>query len=105
MLKLLYATFGSEEEAITIAKILLAEKLIACANVFGDSTSIYSWEGDVKQQQEVILFAKTTNEKYLHAIEKIKELHSYELPCIIILPIEAGFAPFIEWVKNETVKQ
>ncbi len=101
MLKLLYVIFSSKEEAITVAHKLLVEKLIACANMLDGSISIYNWQGEVQQQTEVILFAKTTNAQAQKAIERIKELHSYELPCIIVIPIESGFLPFIQWVDGE----
>ncbi len=101
MIKLLYATFGSKEEAVAVAHKLLAEKLIACANVLDGLTSIYNWQDETQQQSEAIFFAKTTASQTQKAIERIKELHSYELPCILILPIESGFQPFIQWVEGE----
>ncbi len=102
MIKLLYATFGVKEEAVAVAHKLLAEKLIACANVLDGSTSIYRWEGEVQEASEVILFAKTTEEKAEKAIARIKELHSYKLPCALILPIESGLPDFMGWVEKET---
>lgn len=103
MIKILYVTFSSKEEAVSIAGRLLAEKLIACANIFDNSTSIYRWQGEVQQASEAIFFAKTTQEQSEKAISRIKELHSYELPCIVLLPVESGFKPFIEWVGKETI--
>ena len=100
MIKLLYATFGSKEEAVSVAHKLLEEKLVACANVLDGSTSIYRWQGEVKQQPEVILFAKTTQEKAQKAAKRIKELHSYDLPCVLILPVESGLPEFMQWVEN-----
>lgn len=100
MIKLLYVTFGSKEEAVTVAHKLLAEKLIACANVLDGSTSVYGWENEIKQEQEAIFFAKTSADRAAKTIERIKELHSYELPCILSLPVEAGFLPFMEWVEK-----
>lgn len=101
MIKLLYVTFASKEEAVTVAHKLLSEKLIACANVLDGSSSIYSWQGEIKQEQEAILFAKTSADRAAKTIERIKELHSYELPCILSLPVESGFLPFIDWVTKE----
>lgn len=101
MIKLIYATFGSKEEAVSVAKLLLTEKLIACANIIDGSTSIYRWQNEIQQQSEVILFAKTTAEKTTQTISRIKELHSYELPCILTLPVDDGFAQFVKWVEQE----
>jgi len=102
MIKLLYATFPGKEEAISIANKLLEEKLIACANVLDGSTSVYNWQGETKEQNEAILFAKTREGQSQKAISRIKELHSYELPCILVLPVDGGFPLFMEWVEKET---
>lgn len=102
-MKLIYATFGSKEEAVSIAHKLLAEKLIACANIFDGSTSVYRWNGEVQQQSEAILFAKTTQEKAQKVVSRIKELHSYELPCVLVLPVESGLPEFMKWVEGEVL--
>ncbi len=101
MIKLLYATFASKEEAVSVAHKLLVEKLIACANILDGSTSIYKWENKVQQQKEAILFAKTTDKQAQKAIARTKELHSYDLPCVLILPVEAGLPAFMNWVEAE----
>ncbi len=102
MIKLLYATFASKEEAVAVAHKLLEEKLIACANIFDGGASIYRWQGEVQQANEAILFAKTTDKQSQKAVNRIKDLHSYDLPCVLILPAEAGLPEFIEWVETET---
>lgn len=101
MIKILYVTFASKEEAVSVAHKLLAEKLIACANIFDGSTSIYRWQGEVQQANEAILFAKTTDKQAQKAVDRIKELHSYDLPCVLILPVEAGLPAFMGWVEGE----
>ncbi len=102
MLKLLYITFANKEEAIKTAETLLEEKLIACANIIPGSTSIYRWEGKNARQEEVILLAKTSDKKIEQAVARTRSLHSYVLPSILVLPIESGFVPFMEWVEAET---
>lgn len=95
---LLYSTFGSAQEALSVARKLVEEKLVACANIHSGVTSVYSWEGKVEEAPETVLIAKTTAEKLESAIDAVKRLHSYELPCIIACPIEAGHPPFLQWV-------
>lgn len=102
IIKLLYATFASKEEALSIAHKLLEEKLIACANVMDGGTSVYRWQGEVEEASEVILFAKTTEAQAEKAIARIKELHSYELPCALVLPVESGLPGFMGWVENSS---
>lgn len=101
-MNLIYATFGSKAEALAVAQTLVAEGLVACANVLDGATSIYKWQGEIQQQSEAILFAKTAAKNAELAVARIKKLHSYELPCILILPVEGGFPPFIQWVDELT---
>jgi periplasmic divalent cation tolerance protein len=99
----LYSTFPTRDEAISIVSALLEKRLIACANIIDGATSLYRWEGKMQQEQEVLMLAKTSYDKLEAAIESIKALHSYELPCIVAYPITNGFQPFMQWVKGETL--
>ena len=101
MLQLLYITCANHAEAVQIAKTLLAEKLIACANILGDSTSLYHWQGELKQQVETIMIAKTTQHKTADAMARIRALHSYDTPCVLVLPIEVADVAFMQWVQDE----
>jgi periplasmic divalent cation tolerance protein len=98
----LYSTLPSEEKAFFISRHLLEKRLIACANVYRGVTSLYRWEGAIQQEPEVVLVAKTRKELVPKAIEAVKSLHSYELPCIIAYPIAKGFPPFLQWIADET---
>lgn len=97
---LLYITFAKKEEAEKLAETLLEEGLIACANIIVGSTSIYKWQGEVKSEQEVIMFAKAPDKSLEKAIIRARELHPYELPCILALPVSAGLPEFMAWVEQ-----
>lgn len=99
-----YMTFGKLEEAEEIAKVLVAEKLAACANIFPKVRSLYWWEGKVHDDPEVVVVAKTTRNNYPFLEERVRGLHSYECPCIVALPIEAGNPPFLKWIE-ESVRE
>jgi len=99
-MQLLYATFATKEEALAVARVLLDEKLIACANVVGGATSLYRWEGKVEEKPEAMMFAKTARAQ--EAVARIKILHSYELPCVLVLPVESGNAAFMQWVETQS---
>lgn len=101
MTKLLYATFANKEEALSIAHKLLEEKLIACANVMDGGTSVYRWQGEVQEANEVIMFAKTMHSQAEKAVVRIKELHSYKLPCVLVIPVESGLPEFMQWAAKE----
>lgn len=102
---LLYITFPSSEEARKTAQALLEARLIACANIMQPVESHYRWEGALTQENEVVMTAKTTAKLAQEATVFVKNLHSYELPCIIALPIDGGFPPFLQWVAAETLQK
>lgn len=95
---LVYVTAGSKEEAFSIGRVLVAEKLAACVNVIDQMNSIFEWEGEVQQDTEVIMIAKTAESRVPELIEKIKAEHSYDCPCIVCLPVSGGNPDFLEWV-------
>lgn len=98
---LVYSTFASEAEAVSVAQTLLLERLIACANML-PVRSLYRWEGQIQNEPEIVMMAKTTRDKQSAVIARIKSLHSYDVPCIVCYPASDGYAPFLGWVKEET---
>ena len=101
--KLLYATAESQEEAEKIATILVEERLVACANILGPSTSIYWWEDKVTKENEVVIILKTKADLAEQAIARIVELHSYECPAVVALDIEKGNPEFLMWINKNTL--
>jgi len=101
---MIYVTAGSDAEARTIAKTLVIEKLVACANIMGQVHSIYTWKGAVEETQEVVLIAKTRRTLADVVIARIKALHSYEVPSIAVYDMAAGYGPFLNWIGAETLK-
>lgn len=99
---LLYSTFPTRAEAISAARTLVGERLVACANIVDGVTSVYRWQGAVQEEGEVVMFAKTTQSQADKAIARLASLHSYELPCVTAWPLGKGHAPFCEWVEQET---
>ena len=99
---LLYSTFPERDKAFSAARALLDERLVACANVSAEMTSLYRWEGTLQQEPEVSFIAKTGKDKVEAAVARLKELHPYALPAILAWPVEKGFVPFLEWVTAET---
>lgn len=99
-----HTTFARRDEAVSMARELLAARLIACANIQDDVTSLYRWEGEIKQDTEVLLLAKTSKARLHEAMAWVKASHPYELPCIAAYPIQEGHAPYLQWVAAETQK-
>lgn len=93
-------TASSREEAEKIAKNLLEERLIACANIVGPAHSLFWWDGKIDEATEYILLMKTRIDLFEKLSERVKALHSYQVPEIIGLPIIAGYKPYIEWLNS-----
>lgn len=99
---LLYITAGSAEEAASIARDLLDDRLIACANIIDGAKSLYRWDGKIEQESEAVMIAKTREDLVEKVIERVRELHSYDCPCIVALPIVSGNPAFLDWIDEET---
>jgi periplasmic divalent cation tolerance protein len=98
-----YVTAASDEESKKIARAAVEERLAACANILGGIESVYWWDGKVCEGKEVALVLKTSDEKKQVLIDRIRELHSYECPCIVCLPIVDGNPGFLKWICGETL--
>jgi periplasmic divalent cation tolerance protein len=96
----IYMTTGTAEEARAIGKALVEEEFAACVNIVDGMQSIYRWEGQVCEAQEVVLIAKTRSDQVGPLIARVKELHTYECPCVLALPILEGNPAYLEWIIN-----
>lgn len=92
-------TAPSQELAITLGHTLVTEGLAACTS-FLPITSIYTWNGEVHQAQEWQLIIKTDLQSFVRLESRIRQLHTYEVPEIIALPIIAGSQPYLQWIAN-----
>lgn len=99
-----FVTVGNAEEASKIGRTLVEEKLVACANMISSIDSIYWWKGQICQDRECLLIMKTRSSLFPVLKNRIKELHSYELPEIVAFPIEQGLPGYIEWVLENTIE-
>ena len=100
---LVLVTAPDQESANLIAKALLEEKLAACVNILPGLTSLYNWEGELQDEQEVQLFIKTRLDLLDgKIIPLILGLHPYDLPEIIAIPVVGGSSPYLDWIINET---
>jgi periplasmic divalent cation tolerance protein len=93
-------TAANKTEAEKIAYGLLNERLIACANIIGPVHSLFWWQGKIESAEEHIILMKTRKNLFQKLSEKVKTLHSYEVPEIIAIPIVEGFKPYMEWLEK-----
>lgn len=95
---LVLCTCPDQKVAEKLAITLVEKKLAACVNINGSVESIYRWQGSVHQDQEVLMMIKTTNNCWKKLEQTLLELHPYDVPEIIAMPIVAGSKDYLEWV-------
>lgn len=88
-----------------VADALVTEGVAACVNILGGCTSVYRWEGKLNHTDEVPLLIKTTRAAYPRLQAALRELHPYELPEIIAVPVTAGLPEYLDWVAQETTSK
>ena len=97
-----YVTTPNREAALHIAQAVVSERLAACANVLTGMTSVYQWQGVVRTDDECVLLLKTRSSSTERLTARVLELHSYECPCVVFVPIVAGSPAYLEWLAAET---
>jgi periplasmic divalent cation tolerance protein len=97
---LLMTTFAEEAVAATVIRKLIEEHLVACGTILPQARSIYSWQGKIEESNEVVVFLKTTQALQATCMKRMTELHSYEVPEIVVIePVAVGEA-YLSWVKG-----
>jgi periplasmic divalent cation tolerance protein len=99
---LCYCTCPNAETAQELAQHLVGESLAACVNLLPKVTSVYRWEGKVTTDSEVLLLIKTTESRFPALKARLLELHPYEVPELIGVPVALGHEAYLDWVRNET---
>jgi periplasmic divalent cation tolerance protein len=97
---LIIVTASSKSEAEKIVRTLLEERLIACANIIGPVHSLFWWQGKIDEAQEHLILMKTRKDLFNKLADKVKAIHSYQIPEIIAMPIVEGFKPYMEWLES-----
>jgi len=97
-----YMTAKDRGEAERIRDRLISGRLAACVNIIGDMDSCFWWEGRKSIGKEVGLIAKTRKSLLPSIVKQVKDIHSYDMPCIVAMPIIGGNKDFLEWVERET---
>lgn len=98
---LLYVTCENIEEAKNLSYALCKDRLVACANIIQPHIAIYQWDGVVKEEREVLVIFKTRRDFAAKVMEQINAIHSYDVPCILLLPIEGGNENYLRWLHGQ----
>jgi periplasmic divalent cation tolerance protein len=96
-----YVTARDREEALRIGRALVEGRVAACVNVLDGMTSVYRWEGRLEEATEAVLLVKTEEDRVPDLISKVKELHSYSVPCVVVWPIKDGNPDYLSWIREE----
>ena len=97
-----HVTAPDVECARRLARAVVEDRLAACVNVLPGMCSVYRWEGDVHEDDEVLLLVKTRRALVPALLARLEELHPYEVPCVLVLPIEDGLASYLRWLDDST---
>lgn len=97
------STAPDADTGARIAHTLVEERLAACVNVVPGIRSIYRWQGAIADEQEVLLVIKTHAERVAPLAERLRALHPYEVPELLSLEVDAGLAPYLQWVAGEVM--
>jgi periplasmic divalent cation tolerance protein len=97
-----FITTPKEDEAAEIAQALVGARLAGCVNIIRDIRSVYRWQDKIEDDAEVLMIAKTQKHLFESIVKKVRELHSYEVPEIIAMPIVEGSEDYLSWLKEVT---
>jgi periplasmic divalent cation tolerance protein len=97
---LVLSTVASREDGERLARTLVERKVAACVNVLPGVTSFYRWEGNVQRDEERLLVIKTRADRFEELRSALVDLHPYEVPEVIALPITAGHGPYLSWLDQ-----
>ena len=98
----IYITAASTDQAQSIGRTLVEERLASCVNILENMSSFFWWEGKIDQAREAVLIAKTRNDLVPDLIARVKALHSYTVPCVIALRVTEGNPDFLRFLASET---
>lgn len=97
---LVMTTVGNEEHAADLARALVERRVAACVNIVSSVRSLYRWKGKIEDESELLLLMKTRADRYTALEKALQELHPYEVPELIAVPIESGSTAYLSWVDE-----
>jgi len=95
-------TVAGDETAGRLARALVEERLAACVTRFHAARSVYRWKGAIEDEDEVLLVIKSSRDRWRPLETRLRELHPYDVPEMLCLPVEAGHAPYLQWLEEGT---
>jgi periplasmic divalent cation tolerance protein len=100
--RIVFCTIDSADAARKLARRLVQDRLAACVNIIENVTSVYKWEGRIEEDAELLLVIKTQDSRLQELMDRISEIHPYDVPEILSWPVQKGSKAYLEWVVAET---
>ncbi len=101
-MSILYCPFPSEESALTLAKMLIEKKLIACAQILPPVKSVFQWDNEIKIEHEIVMILKTRKENFEIIEQLVLAHHPYEIPCLLELEVSRQNSSYLSWLLENT---
>ncbi len=98
-------TLGSREEAQSLVRRLVKDRLIACGTIIDNAISIYEWQGQLEETPEVLVILKTRHDLWEKLQSVVQELHPYDVPELLAIPVDAGLPAYLEWLTGQTTPE
>jgi periplasmic divalent cation tolerance protein len=96
-----FTSFANEEDAARVARVLVEERLVACANLLPGARSLYRWEGKIQDEREVVVLLKTRKQDWAALLSRLHDLHPYETPELIAVRVAAGAPKYMAWLEAQ----
>jgi len=101
-IQVVVVTVPDRDRAVSLCRTVVGERLAACGNILPAATSVYRWEGELREDPEVVVLLKAHRDVVTALTRRIVELHPYDVPEILALPVDAGLQAYLDWVEVET---
>ena len=103
-LSILYVTFPNKEEALKVSEIVVRERLAACANAMPNVASTFFWQGQINRSDEVVLLIKTMPRAIVRLVTRVRELHTYEVPCLLETRFRSHNLDYYSWADESVIR-
>jgi periplasmic divalent cation tolerance protein len=100
--RVVLVTVGDKETGLVLVRKVVEEKIAACGNLLPGVTSVFEWDGSIQEEREVLLILKTSADLVSRLVDRVAELHTYDVPEVLVLGVEGGYEPYLKWVHEQT---
>lgn len=100
---LAYVTVPGMDEALALARALVGARLAAGVNIVPGARSVYRWKGEIREAGECLLLAQVSADALAAFTRAVRGMHGYEVPCVAALPVVGGHAPFLQWIRENSL--